>query len=429
MTQSVAEAAGSETRLPVVLLVDDDRTTLEVFKRVLERAGYAVVTLQNSDEALQKFEDTKPDVVVLDLIMPRRNGAQVLADIRARDPLVAVLMMTSNSNEHAMIEAVHNGADGYILKPFYIEEIVKAVTRVYERAALRQDNADLTLKLDESRRSFNDQLRAAATIQSGMLPHWLQPDAAASTFVPLGFNLGYSRISPRFTVGVAYEPAFVVAGDFYNAVESRNGSTVLFIGDVSNKGLPAALFMSVAQVVLTMEFKRSPTLVEALDWANHHLYPSLSTADMFVTLFAVSVRPGGKLLRYVDAGHGHAFIRRKSGAYESMSLTTGGLPLGIMPDTKYSYGELTLDPGDMLAIYSDGLVDTPNAAGETFGTHRLQQSLETAIADAPPPGDGEGTAQIVRNILTYLHLFASPDSHVPTDILADDRTLLLVQAT
>jgi phosphoserine phosphatase RsbU/P len=183
--------------------------------------------------------------------------------------------------------------------------------------------------------------------------------------------------------------ALSVGGDYYDFVPLPDRKVAIALGDVCGKGVPAAILMAAIRGYLhgaTVERQcNSRELVAAL---NAHLYASVP-ANRFATFFYGVYDVSTRRLDYVTAGHHPpVLIRRNDGQARRIRLATGGLALGMMPDTEYASGSVVLQRGDVLAAFTDGITEAMNAAGEEFGEARLIDDLEadelgsaTAIAD------------------------------------------------
>jgi serine phosphatase RsbU (regulator of sigma subunit) len=194
------------------------------------------------------------------------------------------------------------------------------------------------------------ELELGRRIQSEMLPR-----------APLHFGLTEVK-------GVSV-PAREVGGDFFNYFALESGQVALLVGDVSGKGVGAALLMANIQASLRTRFALGQGLsaiAEAIDWDIEANTPGPVYSTLFIAIFD----PVTHRMRYVNAGHNPQFVRRRDGRLEKMSST--GMPVGLLAGHGYSEGEVQLAPGDLLFFYTDGCVEMENEAGEMFGSERLE---------------------------------------------------------
>ena len=133
---------------PIVLLVDDEPDSVRLLRRVLQADGCQVLEAADGDQALALYRNAKPDLILLDIILPRRDGIGVLKEIRRGDSITAIIMISALSSERTTIDAMLAGADDYVSKPFRLRELRIRVHQALDKAALRRENALLQEKLD-----------------------------------------------------------------------------------------------------------------------------------------------------------------------------------------------------------------------------------------------------------------------------------------
>ena len=172
-------------------------------------------------------------------------------------------------------------------------------------------------------------------------------------------------------------PAREVGGDFFNYFDLPDGRLALLVGDVSGKGVSAALLMANAQATLRARLPREFDLARLADSFDRELDRN-TPSSVYLTLFMGILEEHGRVLRYVNAGHNPQFLIRRRGGIEPLSST--GLPIALYAGHGYSEARVALEPGDLLFFYTDGLVEAENEIGDMFGAERLQQLLSEAQA-------------------------------------------------
>jgi serine phosphatase RsbU (regulator of sigma subunit)/anti-sigma regulatory factor (Ser/Thr protein kinase) len=172
-------------------------------------------------------------------------------------------------------------------------------------------------------------------------------------------------------VAAFYRPARTVGGDFYDFIDLPDGRIGLVIGDVTDKGIPAAMVMAATRSVLRASAQRLHEPGSVLARVNDSLCPDIPE-NMFVTCFYGVLDPATGYLRYANAGHNVPFVRSAGGESE---LRATGMPLGLMPGMNYEEREATLEPGASVLLYSDGLVEAHGADREMFGNRRAADLL------------------------------------------------------
>jgi serine phosphatase RsbU (regulator of sigma subunit)/anti-sigma regulatory factor (Ser/Thr protein kinase) len=172
-------------------------------------------------------------------------------------------------------------------------------------------------------------------------------------------------------VSAYYKPARQVGGDFYDFINFEDGRIGFIVADVTDKGIPAALVMATTRSILRSAAERLIDPGAVLQRTNDVLYPQIPP-KMFVTCFYALLDPVTGYLRFANAGHDVPYRYTKSGVVE---LRARGMPLGLMPGMAYEEMETTLDPGEHLLLYSDGLVEAHDSQYEMFGFPRLRQLM------------------------------------------------------
>jgi serine phosphatase RsbU (regulator of sigma subunit) len=205
-----------------------------------------------------------------------------------------------------------------------------------------------------------------------------------------------------------WQPASSVGGDFYDFLPLTGGRLLFIIGDVSDKGVPAALVMASTRTILRAAAERLATPGDILRRANDVLYPDMPS-KMHVTCLCAVLEPQTGRLRYANAGHCSAQQRTGGGVVD---LRARGMPLGLMPGMEYEEEETVLAHGDSVLLYSDGLVEAHSPAGEMFGMARLQ-----ALLAAHPGGAG-----LIPYLREALAAFTGPEWEQE-----DDVTMVVVQ--
>src|SRR5882762_468249 len=240
-------------------------------------------------------------------------------------------------------------ADSPMAEGRFSEDHLKVLTTLASVAAIRVENARL-LEMQMERQRLENELQLASEIQQRFQP-------AAPPQVP-GYELQ----------GISF-PCYEIGGDYYDFIWRADGRLVITLGDVSGKGTAAALLMSSLHAAVHAQCSANNSIVETICAVNRYLAENIPS-NRFVTLFYAELDPLTGVLSFINAGHNPPLIVHAGGTVENLS--SGGLPLGIKPDAVFRGGKTQFQNGDVLVIYSDGVSEAPNAAGEEFGTSRLQ---------------------------------------------------------
>ena len=222
---------------------------------------------------------------------------------------------------------------------------------------------------------------------------WLMPAAAPEV--------------PGVDIAFMTRPANTVAGDYYDAffrpaTPEQNERLLVVVADVAGKSVPAALLMATLQASLRTLAALPGSLLELAGRLNQYACAQNLGGRRFTTAFLAELEPTTGGLSYVNAGHNWPVLRRVSGDIER--LETGGLPLGITPGAHYEFGTATLVPGDLLFIFTDGLVEAENDREEEYGEQRMLGVLSSAGGSA-----GEVLRQLMSSVDTFVGLTRQHD--------------------
>jgi serine phosphatase RsbU (regulator of sigma subunit) len=221
---------------------------------------------------------------------------------------------------------------------------------------------------------------------------------------------------PGLDIAFASRPANTVGGDYYDAFLPEQGKTgsrlLVVVADVAGKSVPAALLMATFQASLRSLAAKAASLTELVRGLNQYSCAHSLGGRRFTTAFFAEIDPATRALTYIRAGHNVPLIRRASGQFER--LEAGDLPLGIEPETPYTPGAAQLEPGDLLVIFTDGLVEAVNEQDDEYGEARLLELLRTI-----PSATAEKTLR---------DMMAGVDRFVGAARQHDDITCLLARA-
>ncbi len=243
---------------------------------------------------------------------------------------------------------------------------------------VREEEANI-----QARERYQQELRIAHLIQQNFLPRE-QPDIAG------------------WTLSAFYRSAREVGGDFYDFIELDNGRIGVVIGDVTDKGVPAALMMASTRSVLRSVAARFDSPGTVLEHANELLCPDMPP-KMFVTcLYAILEPHSGKLV-YANAGHNVPYRRRIDCVDE---LKARGMPLGLLPGSKYEEKDVMISPGEIVLFSSDGIAEAHSTDGEMFGCPRI---IDVVTHHA-------SSADLRNEVLDSLHAFTGAEWDQEDDI-------------
>lgn len=215
-----------------------------------------------------------------------------------------------------------------------------------------------------------------------------------------------------FEIAGDYMPVSPVGGDFYDAFAVEDGRAAFVLGDVSGKGIPAALLMGVLHgAVRASGWTHSSAGHRAATREINRLLCQRASATRFATMFWSYFDPASQHLKYINAGHCPPLLLKRGHRDAVLHLSAGGPVLGVLAHAEFQQGSVRLDPGDVLVLYSDGIVEAANSAEEEFGEDRVLAAVQAHA--------GESAEKIRNHILAAVSAFAGAAQP------QDDRTLVV----
>jgi sigma-B regulation protein RsbU (phosphoserine phosphatase) len=342
----------SESR---VLIVDDVKTNVDILVSAL-RGDYKLSVAVDGPSALAAIDRTPPDLVLLDIMMPGMDGYEVCRQLRAKAATRELPVMFLSALEEVTDKArgFEVGANDYLTKPFEVLEVKARVRSLLKAKAYA----------DAVREAMARDLRIAREIQLGILP----TDLATTT---RGTGLDVHGVM---------EPARDVGGDLFEVLRVGDDRVVVALGDVSGKGIPAALFMAVSVTVLRTLARQMATPDEILRRLNDEL-AAQNPRGMFVTLQVLVFDLKRREVSCASAGH-HELVLLSPGAQPRRVFPASGRPAGLFPNNPVEAETLPLRPGDTFVLFSDGVPEALDVQDEFYGDDRLVDALQSAPLDS-----------------------------------------------
>ena len=346
---------------------------LQRMRRRIRAGDYRFVFAQNGVEALERLrEDGDIDMVLSDINMPRMDGLTLLDQIPKVDPNVRSVIISAYGDMQNIRTAMNRGAFDFVTKPVDFEDLTITIDRTMRNLIEWREALSSRDKLV----ALQNELDVASKIQQSILP----------TQFPK---------SKDYHIAANMEPARNVGGDFFDILRLEHGRVGIAVADVSDKGVPAALFMMSSRTLLKGAAIGSDTPGEVLREVNDLLNEE-NDAAMFVTILYAMYDPETYRVTYANGGHNSPLVVHSDGSSDLLPLT-GGIALGIVPGIRYKQTSVTLSPGDTVFFYTDGVTEAMNADGEEFGIERLREVFEPS-----PPTDSEtATAAVFEAVHSF----------------------------
>ena len=347
----------SESR---VLVVDDVKANVDVLVEAL-RAEYKISVALDGESALRIVQKTPPDLVLLDIMMPGMDGYEVCRRMRSAEATreIPVMFLSSLEDVKDKAHGFEVGGNDYLTKPFEMLE-VKARVRSLLKAKSYSDAV---------REAAERDLRIAREIQMGLLP----ADVPART---KGTGLDIHAL---------LDPAQQVGGDLYEVLRLADDRVLVAVGDVSGKGIPAALFMAVTMTLLRSMARQAATPDEILRRVNDELLDQ-NPRGMFVTLQCLIFDLKRRSVTCSSAGH-HQAALVAPGQPPRLVFSSSGRVLGLLPGGELPAETLELKAGETFVLFTDGVSEAFSRDQELFGEDRLLAQLAST-----PGSDARETA-------------------------------------
>ena len=337
-----------------ILVVDDDEINRMVLGGILQSDNYELIYAENGLEGVGFYEQHRPDIVLMDVLMPVLDGREAVKRIKriAGDEFVPVIFLTSISDEDELIECVEAGGDDFLTKPFS-KAILEAKIRAFTRS-----------------RALSQQVRKH---REEMVQEYIFAEKIFARLAKRGIlhNSNLNYIST---------PQSMFNGDLLLAAQRPDTGLNIFVGDATGHGLPAAVgVLPVSDVFYSMTEKGKPAgeIVAAI---NAKLYQFLPTGLFLCGGFA-QFSPDFQWVDIWNGGLPDGFIYDVVNGSIRQLIVSDKIPLGIAESQNFSVTRYFLEPEDMLYLYTDGVTESENAAGKMFGFDGIQ-----ACISATPPG-------------------------------------------
>ena len=356
------------TQRPCKILVVDDEPDLEPLmrqrmRRHVRKGLYTFVFAQNGVEALERLrEEEDVDMVLSDINMPKMDGLALLQQIPKVDPDIRSVIISAYGDMKNIRTAMNRGAFDFVTKPIDFDDLKVTIDRTRRNLIEWREALASRDKLV----ALQNELDVASKMQQSILP----------TELP-----GTSD----YQIAASMLPARSVGGDFFDFVNLEDGHIGVSIADVSDKGVPAALFMMSSRTLLKGAAIGGSGPGEVLHEVNNLLEEDNESA-MFVTVLYAEYDPVTGDLNYANGGHNAPVIFHEDGSSTLLPLTDG-VALGLMPGLDYNQNTVTLSRGDTLVLYTDGVTEAMNEADEEFGLERLRE-----LFAGGPPSDPEAVS-------------------------------------
>lgn len=333
---------------PRTLIADDQPHVVEALRLLLKNDGIQTDSAQSPAAVLDKVKSGPYDVLLMDLNYARdttsgQEGFDLLRRVQAIDDTLPVVAMTAWGSVELAVEAMKRGVSDFVLKPWENSLLLRTLWNQIEKGRSKRDQL----------RRLHEETEAERAAGRALLPRQLPRIA--------GLDLAATS-----------QPLRTLSGDYFDMLEPAEGELSLAVGDVTGKGVAAALLMSNVQASVRALASARFQPAELAASLNHSVRRN-TTSGKFVTFFyaALNVREGS--MAYTNAGHCAPILMRANG--EAERPETGGAVLGVFEQWQYQQASVQLQSGDRLLLFTDGITEAADAHQEEFGEQRLIELL------------------------------------------------------
>jgi phosphoserine phosphatase RsbU/P len=341
---------------PVRVLVVDDEPDIEtLIRRRFKRSNgsFEFEFARNGKEALERVAaDSALNLVVTDINMPVMDGLALLAQLGQLDGRITrTVILSAYGDMHNIRTAMNRGAFDFLIKPLDFADFETTLQRT--RDAI--DTASQAAAARNQLEAIQQELEIAARIQASILPREFCPGR------------------DDFGIYAEMTPARVVGGDFYDFFYIDEHRLGFVIGDVSGKGVPAALFMAVSRTLLQAIALQGAEPAECLRYANEVLGRQ-GEPGVYVTVFYGILHTDSGLVEYCLGGHNPPYRIPPAGEITPIE-EPGGVVVGLLPESTYETGRLQLVPGESIFLFTDGVTEAMNPEQRFYTERRLREVL------------------------------------------------------
>jgi len=359
---------------------------LTEFRSGLEKLGYELITHHSNMEMLQEIKTSKPDLILLDPTLPSQSSYKVCESLK-NDPetenIPVIFMNTQPSGNGTLLKSFESGATDFISVATESTEVLARVQAAIRNkqiathaSVLASELNKMNAELYERNLQVEKELYVTRQLQQSLLPPFIPEEGDANPsenmhrFSKCHYKDGHLRIS-----GV-YLPCDALGGDIYDVIKFSNGTLGVAIADVSGHGVPAGFITAMFKSSLyrTTHSYRAPN--EVLYHLNNELADMVKTGEYVTAIYChVHALEGGKRqLDYSGAGHPYPYYYKAS-EDRVIALKENGTPLVWVKDMDYPMGQIHLEAGDKVLLFTDGITEMRNTKGDLYGEAALEALL------------------------------------------------------
>ena len=364
------------------VLVVDDEPDLEIlirqrFRKRIRDGEFEFVFAQNGEEALLKLkEDSALDIVMSDINMPVMDGLTLLSRLSDVNRILKAVVVSAYGDMQNIRTAMNRGAYDFLVKPIDFKDFEVTLNKTIQEL----EGIKAGLRAREELTAIQHELSVAARIQQSILPRF--PAFPTRT---------------DFSIYAHMTPAREVGGDFYDFFLIDKDRLGFVIGDVSGKGVPAAILMAVCRTLLKATALQNISPGECMKYVNDVLVRQSDSA-MFVTVFYGILHTNTGEVEFCIGGHNPPYLLTQSGELNVIS-DPASMIVGALENAGFETGRIRLRPGDCIILYTDGVIEAVNVRQVEFSETRLESVIQRST--------GQTMDQVVNNVIDEVRIFST----------------------
>jgi len=323
----------------------------------LSGAGYNVITAKDGSESIELVKEAVPDLIIMDLQMPKMSGFDAIEEIRKQynSANLPIIVLSSERSKKEWTKALKVGANDFVPKPYDKTELFARINTNLKVADLTNRLGIKTQELFSKNELLEKEMKLAVKVQN--------------TILPLSFQCQGLEIESF------YRPLHSLSGDFFDAFEEKQKLT-LMIGDVTGQGISAALIMFAAKSTLHSFGKADKSPTEIISLVNQLFYEMLKESGFSLSLVFIVINTEINELLFISAGHNPVVLFGRSGL---RSIESTGPRLGLNLDATWAIEKRSFVPGDGIFLFTDGLIEATDGQENKFSIDRLLVELAKDI--------------------------------------------------
>lgn len=362
---------------PEILIVDDDSNVRKLYVEFLKRENYEIEEANSGEEAVAKIEKNTYDLIISDLHMKKLGGLDVLEAAKGKDEFVQVLILTGYGTVGTAVKAIKRGAFDYLAKPINSEALLYKVKNALERRKMALRLKEQEEHLERFHKMIERDLDLAKQVQASLVPA--------------------NYADERIAVAVEYLPMIGLGGDFALLYDDKEGHIYLTIADVTGHGITAALMVNRIYSELRKHIRDGLQPREVTSRLNDFYYNTFSKLGIYITLFILKIDLKNKKLYYAGSAHPAGLLFRPT-ARKAIRLDSQNKIIGFEPSVpgRISEDVITLQSGDRIVLYTDGIIESENASGKQYGFSGLQKILTSNLTQPPETAAATVVSDVTR---------------------------------